>query len=191
MQEVLAIYKFWAVCIQCELLVYFVPVQFKSKHVKSILESEQCWWSKVTRQVWSLFKQKFANVSKACLFQLNYINKQNILLFHFQAVGCDLVVRSELVLDKCGVCGGNGSKCEKMRYRWEEEPLSRCSVGCGGGTRMSRPVCHDTIDKTRVDDGMCDQLEKPETRMTPCNTDPCPARSILLFRFKNNKLLEP
>jgi len=93
-----------------------------------------------------------------------------------EEVGCDLELRSEALLDQCGVCGGDGSSCSGDKYEWREVPLSRCSASCGGGTRMARSICRNKQDNNTVDDGMCDQATRPSVRIAPCNTRACPAR---------------
>jgi hypothetical protein len=77
-----------------------------------------------------------------------------------QAVGCDLQLNSNLKIDACGVCGGDGSTCStndnngngnnngnddngpQQRYQWEfSHQLSLCSASCDGGkmTLSGRP----------------------------------------------------
>ena len=34
----------------------------------------------------------------------------------FQEIGCDLELRTGVKLDKCGVCGGNGTTCTDDRF---------------------------------------------------------------------------
>ena len=44
--------------------------------------------------------------------------------FHFQRVGCDLIIDSVARLDACGVCGGDGAFCSQgghNRYEKEED----------------------------------------------------------------------
>ena len=98
--------------------------------------------------------------------------------FFLQNVGCDLMVDSEQKVDKCGICGGDGSQCQanKVSFVWFEIALSHCSTPCGGGYRMVRYVCQNNITKETVQDELCNVLEKPEPKMAPCNQEPCPAR---------------
>ena len=108
---------------------------------------------------------------------------QNVgCLFYFflQNVGCDLMVDSEQKVDKCGICGGDGSQCQanKVSFVWFEIALSHCSTPCGGGYRMVRYVCQNNITKETVQDELCNVLEKPEPKMAPCNQQPCPARYV-------------
>jgi len=56
------------------------------------------------------------------------------VLFLKQSVGCDLQLNSELKIDACGVCGGDGSTCAAVVYQWQYgRPLTPCSVSCGSG----------------------------------------------------------
>ncbi|MPC22683.1 A disintegrin and metalloproteinase with thrombospondin motifs 5 [Portunus trituberculatus] len=48
-------------------------------------------------------------------------------------VGCDLVLGSQREVDKCGVCGGDGSSCNKPSYNWNKRASGSCSASCGGG----------------------------------------------------------
>jgi hypothetical protein len=94
-------------------------------------------------------------------------------------VGCDLEVASGRLLDRCGVCGGNGTSCGSGgggRYRWERVRLSRCSASCGGGSRMVRHVCRDGRTGEEAADGLCPVRDKPRVQLDACNTDPCPPR---------------
>lgn len=38
----------------------------------------------------------------------------------FQNIGCDFVIESSVVEDRCGVCNGNGSTCTTVRRTFEE-----------------------------------------------------------------------
>lgn len=73
-----------------------------------------------------------------------------------QPVGCDLQLNSQLKIDGCGVCGGDGSTCdgasnksnnnnksdiieEEETYRWEYgHRLSACSASCDGGKKSDQ-----------------------------------------------------
>ena len=99
-------------------------------------------------------------------------------------MGCDLQLDSEKKIDRCGVCGGQGTTCARDIFIWKEVPLSQCSVQCGGGNMMAHSVCFNNITKTSVEDGLCDRGRKPAARMAPCNNKPCPARCVKLhIRF--------
>ena len=63
-----------------------------------------------------------------------------------QPVGCDLQLNSDLKIDSCGVCGGDGSTCDPsaaqnnkssetaVSYRWEfGHRLTTCTASCDGG----------------------------------------------------------
>ena len=79
-------------------------------------------------------------------------------------------------LDKCGVCGGDGSSCLMSRFGWRRAALSACSVSCGGGMVVVHYVCKDDRRHQIVEDELCDKGEKPKTLSIECNKFPCPAR---------------
>ena len=51
----------------------------------------------------------------------------------FQDVGCDGVVGSGVVLDKCGVCGGDERTCGgQAKFEWQNSKIwSACDKTCG------------------------------------------------------------
>lgn len=55
-------------------------------------------------------------------------------LTFWQRLGCDGEVWSNKLIDRCGVCGGDGSNCstnaKKPQYYWQLD-WSPCSVTCG------------------------------------------------------------
>ncbi|GFQ75952.1 ADAMTS-like protein 1 [Trichonephila clavata] len=53
-----------------------------------------------------------------------------------QPIGCDLQVGSTLKVDECGICGGDGSQCQRPTFIWHEGAYGACSVTCGGGTKI-------------------------------------------------------
>jgi len=93
-----------------------------------------------------------------------------------EEIGCDLELRTGVKLDKCGVCGGNGSSCSDERYIWERESLSRCSVSCGGGQKMIQYTCKDKNYNKTIANGFCDQEVKPVGLFVACNEEACPSR---------------
>nr|XP_024216656.1 ADAMTS-like protein 1 [Halyomorpha halys] len=95
-----------------------------------------------------------------------------------QRVGCDLVIGSEARVDICGVCGGDGSTCTQPLYHWVVEPASLCSVTCGNGYKMSQVLCRNIVTGHIVDSQLCDESQKPETKMIECNIHPCPAKWV-------------
>ncbi|XP_068083512.1 protein madd-4 [Anabrus simplex] len=95
-----------------------------------------------------------------------------------QRVGCDLRIGSYKKVDSCGVCGGDGSSCAQPLYHWEETPLSLCSATCGGGRRMSRAVCKNRLTGAEVEEQLCNASQKPDRKVTECNTQPCPPRWV-------------
>ena len=101
----------------------------------------------------------------------------------FQPVGCDLRLDSGSRVDRCGVCGGDGSTCAAAgaAFVWREAPLSRCSAPCGGGQMMAHAVCKSAATGERVHDDLCDSGSRPGARMAPCNAKPCPPRYCRFF----------
>ncbi|ALC40371.1 CG31619 [Drosophila busckii] len=95
-----------------------------------------------------------------------------------QRVGCDLKIGSTKKIDGCGVCGGDGNSCSQPLYYWELAPMSQCSVTCGGGYKMSNPVCRNRLTGADVDLTLCSQANRPESSVVPCNTHSCPPRWI-------------
>nr|CAD7424514.1 unnamed protein product [Timema monikensis] len=93
-----------------------------------------------------------------------------------QRVGCDLRIGSLKKVDECGVCGGDGSSCAQPLYHWEEAPSSLCSITCGGGYKMSRPVCRSRVSGLEVEEQLCDSSQRPDPKLVECNTHRCPAK---------------
>ena len=55
-----------------------------------------------------------------------------------EKVGCDLKLRSSSMLDRCGVCGGDGTTCPTRHvHTWTMHKLSICSATCGGSEAIS------------------------------------------------------
>ncbi|GAB6031210.1 hypothetical protein CHUAL_009029 [Chamberlinius hualienensis] len=90
-------------------------------------------------------------------------------------VGCDLQLESTKKVDACGLCGGDGSSCGLPTYYWEETTLSNCTVTCGGGTQISKPVCKNKATGRTVDERLCDVTTRPAPATRKCNVDKCPA----------------
>ncbi|KAH8329025.1 hypothetical protein KR074_001877, partial [Drosophila pseudoananassae] len=95
-----------------------------------------------------------------------------------QRVGCDLKIGSTKKIDGCGVCGGDGNSCSQPLYYWEMAPMSQCSVTCGGGYKMSRPICRNRLTNADVDDTLCSLTNRPEAAVEQCSTHSCPPRWI-------------
>ncbi|CAH0391394.1 unnamed protein product, partial [Bemisia tabaci] len=91
-------------------------------------------------------------------------------------VGCDLEIGSNLRVDACGVCGGDGSSCSQPLYHWSTSPTSLCSVSCGGGLKSAEPVCLNRVTGVEVNSELCDASQKPEISSVECNTHACPPR---------------
>ncbi|XP_063229070.1 protein madd-4 [Bacillus rossius redtenbacheri] len=93
-----------------------------------------------------------------------------------QVVGCDLEIGSLKKVDECGVCGGDGSSCARPLYHWEETASSLCSVTCGGGYKMSTPVCRNRVSGQAAQEELCDASLRPDPQVVQCNGHPCPAK---------------
>ncbi|XP_031344592.1 protein madd-4 isoform X2 [Photinus pyralis] len=91
-------------------------------------------------------------------------------------VGCDLRIGSTLQVDSCGNCGGDGSSCSQPLYHWTLKSVSLCSVTCGGGYKMSRPVCQNILTGMEVEEQLCNDSLKPDTTVVECNIHNCPPR---------------
>ena len=97
-----------------------------------------------------------------------------------QSVGCDLRLRSRKVLDRCGVCAGDGSSCaqERQRFVWRPGPLSACSTSCGGGQEVWGHLCTDITTGQTVHQEFCDLDTRPASHLRACSLRSCPARSV-------------
>ncbi|EDW49715.1 GM16142 [Drosophila sechellia] len=95
-----------------------------------------------------------------------------------QRVGCDLKIGSTKKIDGCGVCGGDGNSCSQPLFNWEMAPMSQCSVTCGSGYKMSRPICRNRLTNADVDDTLCSLTNRPEASVEQCNKHSCPPRWI-------------
>ncbi|KAL5281655.1 ADAMTSL1 family protein [Megaselia abdita] len=91
-----------------------------------------------------------------------------------QRVGCDLKIGSSKKVDACGICGGDGSSCTQPLYQWETSPMSLCSVTCGGGYKMTRPICKNSANGAEVEESLCSASTRPEPTVVECNTHSCP-----------------
>ncbi|XP_055381952.1 protein madd-4 [Condylostylus longicornis] len=93
-----------------------------------------------------------------------------------QRVGCDLKIGSMKKVDACGVCGGDGTTCTQPLYHWDMTPMSLCSATCGGGYKMSQPICKNRVTGYEVEDSLCSGITRPEPSVVQCNTHTCPPR---------------
>ncbi|XP_037781320.1 protein madd-4-like isoform X3 [Penaeus monodon] len=91
-----------------------------------------------------------------------------------QKVGCDLRLGSKKTVDACGVCGGDGSTCNKPSYYWDKRPTGPCSATCGGGYQMLSGVCVEQGTGRRVAEDLCDHAARPIPVILNCNDDACP-----------------
>ncbi|KAG0711315.1 ADAMTS-like protein 3 [Chionoecetes opilio] len=91
-----------------------------------------------------------------------------------QKVGCDLVLGSKREVDKCGVCGGDGSSCSKPSYGWNKRASGPCSASCGGGYQMLSAVCEEQSRGRRVSEDLCDPSSRPVPAILTCNPHACP-----------------
>ncbi|KPM03349.1 Immunoglobulin I-set domain containing protein 3 [Sarcoptes scabiei] len=91
-------------------------------------------------------------------------------------VGCDLQIGSTKKIDRCGVCGGDGTSCHNHSYSWSHRFYSNCSRRCGGGQQSSTVVCFDEINDLIVDDHYCTtnlKVKKPHHLVHDCNEFDC------------------
>ncbi|XP_074042343.1 ADAMTS-like no long nerve cord isoform X3 [Leptinotarsa decemlineata] len=93
-----------------------------------------------------------------------------------QRVGCDLRIGSAKQVDECGVCGGDGSSCSRPLYHWTLTFTSLCSVTCGGGYKMSRPLCQNRVTGEEVEEELCNDTQKPDSTVVECNVHNCPPK---------------
>ncbi|XP_018562984.1 protein madd-4 isoform X1 [Anoplophora glabripennis] len=93
-----------------------------------------------------------------------------------QRVGCDLKIGSTKQVDECGVCGGDGSSCSRPLYHWTLTYASLCSATCGGGYKMSRPVCQNRVTAEEVEEELCNDSQKPDRTVVECNIHNCPPK---------------
>ncbi|XP_025832890.1 protein madd-4 isoform X3 [Agrilus planipennis] len=93
-----------------------------------------------------------------------------------QRVGCDLRIGSTLQIDNCGVCGGDGTSCSQPLYHWTLKFVSLCSVTCGGGYKMTSPVCQNRVTGAQVEEDLCNASQKPDASVVRCNIHSCPPK---------------
>ncbi|CAH0552032.1 unnamed protein product [Brassicogethes aeneus] len=93
-----------------------------------------------------------------------------------QKVGCDLRIGSSKQIDECGVCGGDGSSCFKPIYHWTLAFTSLCSTTCGGGYKMSRPLCQNRVTGEEVEAELCNDSQRPDSTVVRCNIHNCPPK---------------
>ncbi|XP_030830421.1 A disintegrin and metalloproteinase with thrombospondin motifs 13-like [Strongylocentrotus purpuratus] len=64
---------------------------------------------------------------------------------------------------------------EPVRYYWQHEMLSGCTVTCGGGIKIRRVFCTENIggEAGEVSDLFCDSTKRPSERRS-CQSQPCP-----------------
>ncbi|XP_037082112.1 papilin-like [Pollicipes pollicipes] len=92
-----------------------------------------------------------------------------------EPLGCDLRIGSNRSVDVCGVCGGDGSSCGTGDHFWVEKIIAPCSVSCGGGFQVARPVCKSRRSGVEVSDEFCDHRLRPRDRLVECGLVPCQA----------------
>ncbi|CAH1797202.1 unnamed protein product [Owenia fusiformis] len=90
-------------------------------------------------------------------------------------LGCDGVLDSPKAEDECGVCGGDGSSCDKMKPRiyWEETDYSECSVSCGIGYEVTSTICKDRFNNKVINIAYCKNLERPKPKEKMCKRLAC------------------
>ncbi|XP_048513461.1 protein madd-4 isoform X2 [Athalia rosae] len=104
-------------------------------------------------------------------------------------VGCDLRIGSNKKNDACGVCGGDGSTCGSIYY-WALVPISVCSKPCGGGFKMAMIVCKTRGTEEEVMDSHCEENEKPDKSLIPCNEHTCSTNFSVIQRWTTGQWAE-
>lgn len=94
-----------------------------------------------------------------------------------RSVGCDNVLDGKTMLDRCGICGGDGDTCgsspgSSLGYEWVIGNWSPCSRTCAVGTRKRDVRCVRIDDESPASNSACPG-EMPEVE--ECNAQPCPA----------------
>ncbi|XP_048736503.2 ADAMTS-like protein 1 isoform X2 [Ostrea edulis] len=91
-------------------------------------------------------------------------------------LGCDWEVWSNKVIDSCGICGGDGSRCAKndtqSHFYWLVD-WSSCSVTCGTGHQESVIRCMNRQNKRRTMEYYCDRAKKPNDLIRECSLPDC------------------
>ncbi|XP_060579730.1 ADAMTS-like protein 1 isoform X1 [Ruditapes philippinarum] len=110
-------------------------------------------------------------------------------------VGCDDIVGSKRKLDPCGVCGGDGTSCDKTRdhrkrhheayvtgFQWDIG-WSMCSKTCGKGIQVPFEVCKNLDTGEEVGTRFCSGTDKPSLPRTRV----CDERDTCDFRWQTSK----
>ncbi|XP_064608377.1 ADAMTS-like protein 3 isoform X2 [Liolophura sinensis] len=95
-----------------------------------------------------------------------------------ELVGCDDELGSTKSLDKCGVCGGDGTSClpslsSSGGFEWRLTGYSPCSVTCGVGIHHVTAVCEDSSTRLIVDSENCAHLTQPAAVKQKCIQPRC------------------
>ncbi|CAI9714797.1 disintegrin and metalloproteinase with thrombospondin motifs 16-like [Octopus vulgaris] len=105
-------------------------------------------------------------------------------------VGCDLQLNSTARLDRCCVCGGDGSSCTFTRTTFNAqgkmygivdlvvlpEGACSCSVTCGKGYKRRRVDCMQKVNRrwTAMPETVCSHSHKPQSTRTCRTRKKCP-----------------
>ncbi|XP_076101764.1 protein madd-4-like isoform X1 [Mytilus galloprovincialis] len=90
-------------------------------------------------------------------------------------VGCDRVLNSTKVKDKCGVCEGDGiCRRRSRRFDWLSTGFGRCSSSCGVGVKQTHFVCRNKRNKRVVSNKWCTKNKRPIPQREECYLQPCP-----------------
>ncbi|XP_030852861.1 papilin-like [Strongylocentrotus purpuratus] len=71
---------------------------------------------------------------------------------------------------------------DPVSYHWDLNPLTECSVSCGGGNQTIMPICMEEINGTRVNvsDRFCLKTSAKPSHIHDCNTQLCPGAIWLI-----------
>eukprot|EP00057_Strongylocentrotus_purpuratus_P026945 XP_011681419.1 PREDICTED: A disintegrin and metalloproteinase with thrombospondin motifs 6-like [Strongylocentrotus purpuratus] len=71
---------------------------------------------------------------------------------------------------------------DPVSYYWDVNPITECSVSCGGGNQTFMPICMEEINETRVNvsDRLCLEESTKPSHIQECNTQACPGAAWLI-----------
>lgn len=100
-------------------------------------------------------------------------------------VGCDGILGSKKVLDRCGVCGGNNSCMSRQtpKFTWSLSGYGECSSTCGVGYRRAKPVCINRASGKRVRNKRCRSAGRPKQQTRSCKLRDCKESPIYKWVF--------
>lgn len=66
-----------------------------------------------------------------------------------QSIGCDYVINSSAVEDRCGVCNGNGSTCTTVKRTFEDSEglgiFFTCTLACHTWKNIAESFFHEIM----------------------------------------------